>query len=70
MLCTEYLFIPSPLCKRLRYYKLRRARFPRQVAKCLTKLPENVSQEHFPFLYGDFPFVAFLVSKDPWWQQD
>ena len=54
---TEYLFIPSPLCKRPRYYKLRAfktVRFPRQVAECMTKLPENVSQEHFPFSIGIF----------------
>ena len=75
MLSTGYLFIPSPLCKRPRYYELgtsKTVRFPRQVAECLTKLPEkfNVSQEHFPFLYRDFSFVAFLVSTDPWWQPD
>ena len=53
MLSTEYLFIPSPLCKRPRYYKLgtsKKVRFPRQVAKCLNKLPENVAQEHFNFV--------------------
>ena len=56
-LSTEYLFIPSPLCKRRRYYKLgafKTVRFPRQVAECMTKLPENVSQEHFPFSIGIF----------------
>ena len=56
-LSTEYLFIPSPLCKRPRYYKLgafKTVRFPRQVAECMTKLPENVSQEHFPFSIGIF----------------
>ena len=36
--------------------------FPRQVAECLTKLPENVSQEHFSFLYRDFSFIAFLAQ--------
>ena len=45
-------------------------RFLRQVAECLTKLPENVSLEHFPFLYWDFSFIAFLVSPDPWWQPE
>ena len=45
-------------------------RFPRQVAECLTKLPENVSLEHFPFLYRDFLFIPFLVSTDPWWEPD
>ena len=59
MLSTENLFIPSPLCKRPRYYKLgtsKTVRFPRQVAECLTELPEkfNVSQEHFPFSVGTF----------------
>ena len=34
--------------------------FPRQVPECLTKLSENVSLEHFPFLYKDFSFIAFL----------
>ena len=73
MLFTEYLFIPSPLCKRPGYYKLgtyKTVRFPRQVTECLTKLSENVSVEHFPFLYRDFSFIAFLVSTDPWWQPD
>ena len=52
MLSTEYFFIASPLCKRPRYYKLETYKtvcFPHQVAECLTKLPENVLQEHFPF---------------------
>ena len=56
-LSAKYLFIPSPLCKRPRYYKLgafKTVRFPRQVAECMTKLPENVSQEHFPFSIGIF----------------
>ena len=48
----------------------RTVRFPHQVAECLTKLPENVSLEHFPFLYRDFSFIALLVSTDPWWQPD
>ena len=63
----------SPLCKRPRYYKLgtsKTVRFPRQVAECLTKMPEKVSQEHFPFLYRDFSFITFLVSTDAWWQSD
>ena len=67
MLYTGCLFIPNPLCKRPRYYKLgtyKTVRFPRQVAECLTKLPENVSLEHFPFLYRDLSFIAFLVSTD------
>ena len=41
-LSTEYLFIPSLLCKRPRYYKLwaiKTVRFPRQDAECMTKLP-------------------------------
>ena len=66
--CTKYLFIPSPLYKRPRYYKLgtsKTVRFPRQVAECLTKLPENVPKEHFPFLYRSFSFIAFLVRTDP-----
>ena len=57
MLSTEYSFIPSPLWKRSKYYKLgtfKTVRFPRQVAECLTKLPENVSQEHVPFSIGIF----------------
>ena len=57
MLSTEYSFIPSPLWKRSKYYKLgtcETVRFPCQVAACLTKLPENVSQEHFPFSLGIF----------------
>ena len=37
----------------------------RQVAECLTKLPQNVSLEHFPFLYWDFSFIVFPISKDP-----
>ena len=40
-------------------------RFPRQVAECLTKLPENYSLAHFPFLHRDFRFVAFSVRTDP-----
>ena len=41
-LSAEYLFIPSLLCKRPRYYKLwafKTVRFPRQDAECMTKLP-------------------------------
>ena len=58
MLSTEYFFIPSHLCKRPRYYKLgsyKTVCFLRQVAECLTKLLENVSQEHFPFSL--LPFI-------------
>ena len=29
------------------------------LAECLNKLPENVSQEHFPFLYRDFSLIVF-----------
>ena len=35
MLCTEYLFIPSPLCKRPRYYKLGTSKTVRFPAKSL-----------------------------------
>ena len=45
-------------------------RFPPQVVECLTKLSENVSLEHFPFLYRGFSFIPFLVSTDPWWEPD
>ena len=72
MLSTEYLFIPP--WKRPRYYRLgayKTVRFPRQVAECLTKLPENVSVEHFPLLDDrDVSFIAFLTSAGPWWQPD
>ena len=64
---------PVPLCKRPKYYKLgtsKTVRFPRQGTECLTKLPENVSKMHIPFLHRDFFFIAFLVSTDPWWQRD
>jgi len=67
MLLNVYSY-PVPQCKRPRYYKLttfKTVRFLRQVAECLTKLPENYSLAHFPFLYRDFPFVAFSVSTDP-----
>ena len=33
-------------------------RLPRQVAECLTKLPENVSLENFPFLYSSYCSVS------------
>ena len=59
--------------KRTRHYKLGTSKtvcFPRQVAECLTKLPENVLLEPFRFLYRDFFFIAFLVSTDLWWQSD
>ena len=49
---------------------LKTVRPPRRVAECLTKLSENVSLQHFPFLYRDFSFIAFIVSTDPWWQPD
>ena len=43
-------------------------RFPRQVAECLAKMPENVLLEHFSFRYRDFSvIIAFLVNTDPWW---
>ena len=57
MLSTEYLYIPSPLCKQPKYYKLgtyKTVRLPPQVAECLTKLPENALQEHYPFSIGMF----------------
>ena len=65
MLSTEYFFIPSPLCKRPRYYKLgyKTVCFPRQVAECLTKLPENVSQEQFPFSFGIFHLLLFWSAQ-------
>ena len=66
MLCTEYLLIPSPLCKGPTNHTLGMSKmvcFPHQVAECLTKyLPENVLLEHLPFLY---PFITFLVSTVP-----
>jgi len=67
MLQNTYSY-PVPWCKQPRYYKLGKSkmiRFPRQVAECLTKLPENYSLAHFPFLYWDFPFAAFSVRTDP-----
>ena len=73
MLCTEYLFILSPLCKRPRYYKLgtsKKVRFPCEVAECLTRVLEKVSQKHFSVLHQDFSFIALLASTDPWWQPD
>ena len=49
VLCTKYLFISSPPAQTaFRYYKFgtsKTVRFAREVAECLTKLPENVSQE-------------------------
>jgi len=62
MLLNIYLY-PVPQCKQPRYCKLRTSktvRFPRQVAECLTKLPENYSLAHIPFLYRDFNFLLLL----------
>ena len=37
-------------------------RFPHKVVECLTKLPENVLLEHFPFLYR-FIACSIVVSR-------
>ena len=65
-----FIYTQSPCANGPKYYKLgtsKTVRFPRQGTECLTKLPENVSKIHIPFLHRDFFFIAFLVSTDPWW---